>query len=153
MKQLLNVSGELSHHSEKTHITYLFEVKNLRNLKFQFDYDPKTITDEVQCKQIIESCLKSYTALNQHEIEEVWSSYYPVKNLLTIGIDDPEKFRGAAHRQPKQEVHDLSEHHASAGMLAGPIIDGMWSVTISVHALQSQSCQYTLKVWSEVEHD
>lgn len=74
--------------------------------------------------------------------------YLPLRNLITVSIDDSRGHRGACHRQdPVQELY-LSERTASPGLTKGTIPEGTWTVTLSLHAIVTQRCAYRLKVWA-----
>ncbi|ONI38300.1 hypothetical protein AN639_07845 [Candidatus Epulonipiscium fishelsonii] len=146
---IFNVTGILSPSNEQMHISYSFYIKDITNLRFSFDYNPKQLNNEQEAKAIITKCLNKYTEISQEEIEDSWEQYLPIKNLLTISVDDPYMFRGAAHRQPSNNVICIEEQKATEGFVKGKIVDGYWKITISTHAIVTESCVYKLEVWTE----
>lgn len=149
MRTLISVEGILNPICEKNHISYVFNVEdNLSNINILLDYTPKHLEDREKSKKIIEGCLSRYSLLTDEEIKEQWINHLPVKNLITVSVDDSRGFRGAAHRQPDGEKLYISNEKVSPGMIPGEIIPGQWRVTVSTHALVTERCIYKLHVWT-----
>ncbi len=144
--QILLVKGTLFESSNKTHISYSFYIENISHLYFKLDFNPKTLEDKQKAKTMIYDCLLKYSNLAE---EETWEKYFPLKNLLTLSVDDPKNFRGAAHRQPTDEALLIAYENSSAGFLDGEMINGYWKITISVHSIVTDSCDYELQIWTE----
>lgn len=75
--------------------------------------------------------------------------YLPAKNLITLSLDAPGGYRGAAHRQDAQQVHTISALAASCGFCAGAIEPGQWQISLNGHCIL---CPVTcsLKITGEV---
>lgn len=148
MKDILIVEGSLTPLSSKTHITYQFYLpQSTERLAIDFSYTPKILEDKNLSRVLIEEALDKYVALSLQAVyKEKWEKFVPLQNLLTLSIDDPEGFRGSAHRHPNNQHHVLSLHESSPGFFAGPIQEGVWRVTISVHCVVTTECHYQLHI-------
>ncbi|OPA80888.1 hypothetical protein BVG16_00630 [Paenibacillus selenitireducens] len=156
MKDLLIVEGTLTPLSSKTHITYQFNIPGpAESLRIDFSYSPKVLDDKEQARVLIEEALDKYVDPSLQAVyKEQWEKFAPLKNLLTLSIDDPEGFRGSAHRHPNHQHHVLSPHESSPGFFAGPIHEGVWRVTISVHCVVTSECRYQLHIREgEIDHE
>jgi len=71
-----------------------------------------------------------------------------VANLITLGLYDPDGFRGNAHRHPPDETVTLSARQASPGFLAGALPAGRWMAQLAAHAVlpDAQPCRYSLEI-------
>ncbi|MFD1773580.1 hypothetical protein [Paenibacillus rhizophilus] len=148
---LLNVSGQLAPIDSKRHITHQFRLdKPAAAIQIRFAYGPKLLEDDGQAKELIMISIGSYIAPEQQSpVREGWRRYLPLKNLLTLSIDDPDGYRGACHRHDAEQNLFLSEQEASDGLLSGKLALGEWSVTISVHSVVTEHCSYELSIWTE----
>lgn len=155
MSILLNVEGTLSTDNSKSHIRYPFRIeRDVNVLYIEFSYTPKEETDIDNAKKIIVECLKKYTLDSIEHISGIWQNYLPVTNLLTLSLDDPEKFRGAAHRPSHCQQIYISENEATDGFIPGKIIEGDWLLTLSVHAVVTNECRYNILIWGgEEKHE
>jgi hypothetical protein len=150
METFLYKEGRLTPYDSKKHITYKFNPgSNVKKLNIMFSYEPKVLTDMDKAREIIEKCLLKYADKGGLEPADGWEAYLPVQNLITISLDDPEGFRGAAHRHPPEQVLYLSEDSASPGFIKGELKSGEWSVTISTHAVVTDVCSYKLLIEGE----
>jgi hypothetical protein len=154
MNQLiLDVQGIVQPNSSKTHISYRFHLaKPGGKLWIYFAYEPKNLEDREQSRTMIFESIHTYTEPNQRErIQAKWESFLPLKNLITVSVDDPDGHRGAGHRHdPEQQLY-ISEQEASPGFVSGKIQEGMWHITLSLHAIVTESCRYTLQIHQEEE--
>lgn len=150
MKTLLSVDGQLTPDSSKTHISYYFDVDGKgAKLNFLFSYEPKKLVNTEKSHELVEECINKYSDRDKEKFLSNWEAYLPIQNLITISIDDPVRFRGAAHRHsPNQELF-IAEACASPGLLPGKLIAGKWMVTISAHAVATETCNYKLCVLEE----
>lgn len=148
MKDLLVVEGKLTPLSSKTHIAYqLYIPEAVESLHIDFSYSPKTLDDKDVSRVLIEDAIDRYVRPSQKSVYmEQWEKFVPLKNLLTLSVDDPQGFRGSAHRHPNDQHHVLSPRESSPGFLAGPIHEGVWRVTISVHCVITPECRYQLSI-------
>ncbi len=148
MNTLHLTEGTLTPSCSKSHISYVFNIDdNVSKLNIDFSYNPKFLDDIEMSQQIINTCLSEYCKDNEAEYKESWEEYLPIKNLLTLSIDDPHGFRGAAHRHPNNQKITISKEDATSGFIQGDIIPGSWTVTISVHVVVTETCNYKLHIW------
>jgi hypothetical protein len=147
MELLLDVKGQVQPICSKSHISYWFELpEGAERLNIQFAYSPKTLDDEGKAKPLIETAIRQYISPElQTQYLEKWNTYMPLKNLLTISVDDPDQNRGAAHRHAPEQQLNISKLDASPGLVPGNLVPGQWRVTISLHAVVTE-CEYSLQV-------
>jgi hypothetical protein len=153
MKSILEVEGLVTPVSSKTHISYKFYLGQPGGkLWISFVYEPKNLEDRDLAKKMIIESIDKYTEADQRErVQSKWESFLPLKNLITVSVDDPEGHRGAGHRHDPEQLLFLSEDAASPGLLRGRILPGMWEVTLSIHAVITNSCRYKLQLHQEEE--
>jgi len=149
MKTLVLAEGILTPSCSKSHITYTFEIQNeVRRLNIDFSYNPKVLEDQAKAKQLICEGIYKYVEKSQCDgFISKWDSYLPVQNLLTVSVDCYNEFRGCVHRHPNEQHLFITENYASPGLIAGKLCPGQWKVTISVHAVVTDFCQYKLYIW------
>jgi len=149
----IDVQGQVTPPCSKSHISYKFPVQEpVGKLWISFTYAPKNLADREQSKALIEASIDKYTEPEQRDrLQAKWETFLPLKNLITISVDDPERHRGAGHRHDPEQLLLLSELEASPGLLSGPMPSGMWEVTLSLHAIVTENCQYALQIWQEEE--
>ncbi|MGN0519885.1 MAG: hypothetical protein ACI4LB_04020 [Candidatus Fimenecus sp.] len=148
MKTVLETTVRLTPAQEKTNLFLPFVLeKEARQLKIIYSYAPK-LSDGEAAVETAERCLQrdagAYRA--QYPAAEV---FLPLKNLITLSLDDPNGYRGAAHRQADSQVHILTEATASPGFLTGKLPAGQWRLVLNVHALVTPFCDCRVKI--EVE--
>lgn len=144
----LNAQGKLTKDCTKTHLTYRFDVtEDIKTLCIQFSFSPPHLEDEAASEAIIYQCLKEQgiDVATLHDL----SDFMPIKNYLTLSLDDPNGFRGAGHRHMTKQRVCVSDHGATPGFIQGELPCGQWAVTISVHAVVTELCNYTIKVYGE----
>lgn len=148
MTILFQTKTEITQESMQSHLTYTFYVpEETQTLTIVFQYTPDSLNNEGKQKSIITEALTRYNLLpDNNEIEKLIDKYSPIKNLLTLSVDDPDGFRGARHcHEPEQHI-SIKETDASPGMLNGKLLAGLWSITISAHAIVTDKCQFSLTV-------
>jgi hypothetical protein len=71
-----------------------------------------------------------------------------VNNLITLGLFDPQGFRGNAHRHPPDREVRVAPGEATAGFMAGPIRAGRWLAQLAVHSVVPGNgpCHYKLDI-------
>ncbi|WP_083204999.1 hypothetical protein [Bacillus sp. FJAT-27264] len=150
---LVDTQGKVTPAGSKSHIVYRFFVPNgAERLAVHFTYGPKYLEDQEKARLLIEQGIDTYFEAEYLEQAKArWQSYLPLQNLITVSVDAPDGHRGAAHRHDREQLHILSRHEATPGLVQGEIIPGMWEVTLSLHAIVTDVCDYTLKVWLEEE--
>lgn len=144
---IFSTKGKITTDNNKTNLIHRFDVpKNVKSLKINYSYSPKAIESRELAVEIIRSCFKQY----DEQIVGKPANYLPVKNLITLSLDDNGIYRGAAHRQSNEQEHIISEDYASPGFTKGKINDGEWDIMLNVHYIGCD-VDYTITVEGEVE--
>ncbi|UFT99043.1 CehA/McbA family metallohydrolase [Radiobacillus kanasensis] len=147
MKTLLETRVEVTQESMQSHISYKFYVpENVEDIVIDFSFHPSHLQDAELAAQIAEQSLRYYGLEDEDRIEEQVNEYLPIKNLLTLSIDDPDGFRGARHSHLSTQKMTIGEKNSSPGVLNKMNQSGLWIFTISVHAIVSETCSMSLKV-------
>jgi hypothetical protein len=151
----LNISGQVTPLCARSHISYRFAVlRPAVRLVVRFRYSPKELDSRDRARILIEESLEHYMLPGQLETAKSnWEAYLPLKNLLTLSVDDPQGHRGSAHRHDPEQLLYLAETEASPGLEPGLIRPGMWAVTLSLHAVVTETCDYELQVWGEEDDE
>ncbi|MFB9274199.1 hypothetical protein [Cohnella cellulosilytica] len=147
---LLNIENEVTPADTRSHLRYDFKLdRPCPGLRVSFEYAPKILEERELAAELIKRSIERYVEPErQKRMLERAEQYYPLRNLITVSIDDSRGYRGACHRQdPGQELH-LSEREASPGLMKGTIPEGTWTVTLSLHSIVTERCVYRLKVWA-----
>ncbi|WP_208585569.1 CehA/McbA family metallohydrolase [Gracilibacillus suaedae] len=149
MTILFQTKAELTQASIHSHLTYTFYVpEESEALSIDFHFSPDTLeNNEAKQKAIISEAFTRYNLLpEQNETDELFDKYSPLKNLLTLSVDDSNGFRGARHCHASTQHVLIAQEASSPGMLNGSLPSGLWSVTISVHAIVTDMCQFSLTI-------
>lgn len=145
---LLDKSGILTRDDDKTNVRFAFDVPaGTQALQIEFAYSPKTLTDPELEKQICETALKKY---NGAVCYDEYKQYLPLKNLVTLSLDDPAGYRGAAHRQDHRQIHTVGAAQSSYGFTNAPTQPGTWYLTLNVHCALCR-IDYTVKISTKTE--
>ena len=132
---------------EKTNVTFNFTVPEAAEaLKISFSYDPKTLEYSDRAKMLIERNIIKDAGKDYFREYPSWETYLPLKNLITVSVDDPETYRGCAHRQDKDQVHIIREDFSSRGFAKGRIQAGQWKVVLNLHGIVTEAVNCNLKV-------
>ena len=148
MKTVLETTVRVTPAQEKTNLVLPFALaEEARQLKIIYSYAPKLLDGEAGAEGAVSCRLGDageYRA--QYPAAE---TFLPLKNLITLSLDDPNGYRGAAHRQADSQVHIVTETTASHGFSAGKLPAGDWRLVLNVHALVTPFCDCHVKI--EVE--
>jgi len=148
MDTLFEARGTLTSAASKSQVTYQFYVPaGCEGLRAHFKYFPKELNDREQSRRWIEAALDAYVSPTKRTLRSNWEDFLPLSNLITLSFDDPERFRGAAHRHAPEQHYWLTPATASDGLIRGDIPCGMWRITLSVHGVVTPQCEYGLTVW------
>jgi len=135
MKILLKKSIRVTLEDEKTNIFIPFSVpEGCGKIEIDYSYSPKDLEDEKRSRGLIkENLIRD----GWDEIAEKgdYKEFMPLKNLITLSLDSPEGYVGAAHRQASQQHHEISEEFASVGFDRVKITAGEWSLALNLHAV------------------
>lgn len=139
--------GRLTVDNDKTNVIHNFDMPGgIKSLNIKYTYSPKTLEDTPKAISIIEDCFEKYDERLIGKADD----YLPVKNLITLSVDENGQYRGAAHRQANEQVHIISENFASVGFCKGAIQAGEWDIVLNVHSI-SCDVDYSITVEGEVE--
>ncbi|QHW31154.1 hypothetical protein GZH47_09995 [Paenibacillus rhizovicinus] len=148
---VLEAEGLVKPVCSKTHIAYSFHLdRRGGKLWIDFAYEPKNLEDREQSLPLIAAGVEKYTEPAQRErLMEKWESFLPLKNLITVSVDDPDRHRGAGHRHDPEQLLFIGGREASPGFSGGELIEGLWRVTLSLHAIVTDDCRYRLRIHHE----
>ena len=143
---LLQKEFQVFPENEKTNIGFAFDVaEGAESLKITFSYDPKILEDDERADMLIENNIKKDAGEFAHEYTD-WDEFKPLKNLITVSVDDTKGYRGCAHRQDKDQVHIIREDFASRGFHKGIPQAGQWKVVLNLHGIVTETVNCKLKV-------
>lgn len=136
-------SGEITPNDDKTNIIISFDVpENIEKMSIDYAYSPKIAENTEKAIDIINDALEKYSASGDPQ------EYLPVKNLITLSLDDSLGYRGAAHRQAECQHHEISNDFASPGFVKGEICTGKWQIMLNVHCCVC-NVSYDIKISGE----
>lgn len=142
---LLEKTGIVTPKDDKTNIFFDFTVPSgIKKIVIDYNYRPKTVENKAEALALIEKKMKQYGADGAAE------DYLPVKNLITLSLNDENGYRGAAHRQADIQHHEISENYAAAGFIKGKIESGKWQIALNVHCCACD-VHYNLKITGVAE--
>ncbi|MEC0126975.1 hypothetical protein [Paenibacillus pabuli] len=151
--KLLDLQGYASPEDSKTHIRIPFELdEGCGKLNLRLQYAPKTLENREKAIQLLKNSYDLYILPENREYAmENAGRHLPLKNLMTLSLDDARGYRGACHRQDELQELFVSEREASPGLMAGELVPGSWSVTLSLHSIVTDTCDYHLQIWTTEE--
>jgi len=139
----LDASGVLGPGDSRTHIRLPFDLpEGIERLELGFAFSPGFLEDEVRSRELAQAALRRYGARLPAGSRRLAG---PLRNLLTLSLDDPSGFRGCAHRHRPELAVELSAASATPGFVAGPLPAGRWTAIVSVHLVLSPRCEYRLR--------
>lgn len=143
---LLEKEFQVFPENEKTNISFPFDVtEDIKALKLTFSYSPKELDDDVRAKMLIENNIRKDAGAFADEYPS-WKEYLPLKNLITLSVDDPITYRGCAHRQAAYMEHIISDTYASPGFNKGKIEKGRWKAVLNLHGIVTEKVDCRLIV-------
>ena len=143
---LVDKEFKVFYKDEKTNISFPFEIsEDVKSLKITFSYSPKILEDDERANMLIEGNIRKDAGDFASEYTN-WDEYKPLKNLITVSVDDPDTYRGCAHRQDKDQIHIISEDFASRGFHKGAIQQGQWKVVLNLHGIVTEKVDCRLMV-------
>lgn len=141
-------SGTVLPEQDKTNIPLAFTVPDgIEKLVIDYSYSPKTLDDKEKAYKLLEKSIEKYLGSECNAKPE---DFMPVKNLITLSLDENGNYRGAAHRQADKQHHEISEDAASPGFLKGKIHSGKWKLMLNVHCCACE-VNYNVKITGEAE--
>lgn len=149
MEMLFRTVQTVHPENSKQNIRHKFRVdKNLSKLEIRFSYTPKEMENEEEMRTLAMDCLEQYAPGEYKNGYAPLETYLPLVNLITLSLDDPNGYRGCAHRHDPVQKHILTESHASPGFFIRDLPQGDWEAVISLHAVITD-CTYTLEIFGQ----
>jgi len=151
MKLLVERELTIRDSDTKTSIAIPFTVpENIKKLFITYSYSPKILEDEEKAKRLIkENILRD--APEDADAYTDYGRFMPLKNLITLSLNSPEAYVGAAHRQDSEQCHEIGENFASSGFVKCRITKGEWSLSLDVHAVVTGKALCKVKIEAEEE--
>lgn len=144
---IFSTKGRITTDNDKTNLIHKFDVpENIKSLTISYSYSPKILEDREKAVSLIKKCFDKYDEVMTGRPAD----YIPVKNLITVSVDENGKYRGAAHRQANEQVHIISSDFASPGFIKGAVESGEWDIVLNVHSV-SCDVDYIITVEGEAE--
>lgn len=143
---IFSTKGKITTDNNKTNLIHRFDVpENIKSLTIKYSYSPKTVENREKAVSLVRDCFEKYdeTLIGKP------ADYLPIKNLITLSVDENGIYRGAAHRQANEQTHIISKDFASAGFTKGEIKSGEWDIMLNVHFIGCD-VDYIITVEGEV---
>ena len=122
--------------------------EGLKKLYITYSYSPKILEDKEKSYELVrENILRD--APEDIDRYTDYNEFMPLKNLVTVSLDSPGEFRGAAHRHDENQYHEIGESFASPGFLKGKICAGQWRLSLNIHAVVTDICTCRIKIEGE----
>lgn len=138
--------GKVLPEQDKTNISIAFTVPDgIEKLVIDYKYSPKTLEDEEKTAAILKESIEKYLG-NDYDADP--KDFMPIKNLITLSLDENGTYRGAAHRQADQQHHEISREFASVGFEKGEITSGSWRLMLNVHCCACE-VNYNVRITGE----
>lgn len=149
MKVVKEAAIHLTPDDEKTHFRIPFILdKDTKKIVITYSYFPKKLTDEEKSYELIKENLLRDAGEDAGGYED-YSEFMPLKNLVTLSLDSPEGYRGAAHRQANEQRHIIGKDFASVGFIKGEPPEGEWTLVLNAHAVVTDSVECKIKIEAE----
>lgn len=145
---LLWVAGALCPAQSATNLYFPFYVGAAgKALRIAFSYAPKALADDAEADAIIDEGFSRYVLPEDREaLSALRAEIKPLVNLVTLSLDAPDGYRGAAHRHDPVQEHRIAETGSTPGFTDAPVVCGLWRACVSVHAVVTRACRYSLTV-------
>lgn len=138
---------------EKSHRFIPFTIDgDCKKLYITYSYSPKELTDKERAYTLIEENLLRDAGDDAGEYED-YEKFMPLKNLVTLSLSSPSSYRGAAHRQPNEQYHEIGEDFASPGFIKGEIEKGQWCLSLDAHAVVTDKVICRIRIEAEGDEE
>lgn len=136
----------LTPENEKTNVPLDFFVdEEFSRLEIFYSYYPKNLEDREKSLVLIDENIRRDAGENYSDYTER-EEYLPLKNHITISLDSPLDYVGAAHRHGNNQHVIISEDFSSVGFEKTKIEKGKWVLTLNVHALITEKADFSVKI-------
>ena len=145
---LLDIKDSLFPEQSRSTVYHSFTLDaHCSELIIRFSYTPKALADEAATDAMIDEGFARYILPEDQEaLLPLRQEVKPLVNLVTLSLDGPDGYRGAAHRHDPEQEHVVRSADSSYGFTDGPMLEGMWRVGVSVHAVVTRPCVYRLTI-------
>ncbi|GAC1319051.1 MAG: hypothetical protein NVSMB2_14140 [Chloroflexota bacterium] len=155
---LMDVRETFSREEHQTHRRLAFEVPaGTADLWIEVQYAPKWVTGDVAleiAQRAAEGQARAFGEVVGPEVVEAWLRDVlggltdgRVANLVTVSLDDSVgRYRGAGHRHDARQRLVIGDAQASAGLVAGAVLPGVWWLTVSAHTVVSNHVSVSIKI-------
>lgn len=142
---LLEQSLVLTPRDVSEHLRFPFTVKKgeYNKLTINFCYFPKKYSDTAKSVEMIKKCYESYGLVPE---ESDIKKELPLNNHITVALESPEGFVGAAHRHSNEAEYTVSPEKSDYGFITKGITAGVWTAIISTHAILSERVEVRVKI-------
>ncbi len=124
--------------------------EGIKKLFITYSYSPKILEDKEKSYELIRENILRDAPEDVNRYPD-YEEFLPLKNLVTLSLDSPDGFRGAAHRHDENQYHEINKDFASPGFLKGEIISGQWTLSLNIHAVVTDICTCRIKIEGETE--
>lgn len=146
---ILDIEDKLYPAQSQTNVAFPFELeRDMDSLTIEYAYWPKVMTDDELAQRMLHEGME-HCVEEQDRAQFPIHSFLPLVNLVTLSVDDPEGYRGCAHRHDPEQTHVLRAEDSSPGFEDRSIMAGRWQVVVNVHAVVTDPCNFKLKVTAE----
>lgn len=144
---ILEAKGKITEANNKTNLIHRFDVpEGVNKLVIKYSYSPRILEDREKAVRLVKECYEKYG----EKIIGRPSDDLPVKNLVTLSVDENGAYRGAAHRHADRQEHIIGKDFASPGFLKGEIHQGEWDIVLNVHSV---SCDVDYQITVEGDEE
>ena len=147
MKTVLKEAAVLTPFDTKSNISWYFELEESADfLDITYSYSPKKLEDKEKTKEKIMQCLLKDAPDTYEEYLPETEKFAPLVNLVTISLDGPDGYVGAAHRHPNIQSHRISSEISSVGFMKTKIKKGKWRLMLNIHAVVTDECAVAVEI-------
>ncbi|WP_087974923.1 CehA/McbA family metallohydrolase [Oceanobacillus rekensis] len=125
--------------AHQSHLVYrVYVPKNIKLIEIHFSYHPILETN----KDSIRGAVRR-EGLDDSIVQEDTE----LRNLLTMSVNDPHKYRGSHHFFCQEQVIEIGSDTATEGFWAGEIQEGYWEFIVNCHGVFSKVVHGQLEVF------
>lgn len=148
MMELINLTLRLEPSTSKKNFYFSFYVpETVKGIQINCSYATKILTNEETTNAIVEEGFARYVLPEDaQKLAYMKIECRPLVNLVTLSLDSPAGYAGAAHRHAPEQEHYLSAEKAAPGFRPECFVPGMWRACVSTHAVVTEECIVNLKV-------
>jgi hypothetical protein len=153
---LLSERIRLTRADHQTHRQFPFDVPDgCARLDLDIRYAPKFVStreSDLLVRQAVSHQVEALTPRVGSGLAQRWAADFDgaqlrAPNLLTISLDDARgAYRGAGHRHTPEQQLSVGIEAASPGLIAGPLPDGRWALTLTAHTIVSDQCEVEIQI-------